>query len=232
MQKVIWTSIGVGGATILGSIVGFLFRKTICKHDKTVISFSAGLMLVAAVLGLIVPALDYGGLFVCVAGIFVGAFILWICDNADFLLRKNVKVKTDKGFLLFLAIAIHNLPEGMAAGVGFGGGEVSKAVTVATEIALQNIPEGMVIIGPMLASGKGMKRTFWMALVTAIIEIFGVFFGYFAVGAAYAILPFTLAFAAGMMLYVIDKEMIPDSRNKSFSFLCGFTFMLFFDNIL
>ena len=139
--------------------------------------------------------------------------------------------------LFVIAIAIHNLPEGIAAGVGFGSGDVNGAFLIAGGIALQNIPEGMVIIGPLLSAGVSKKRTFICALITGLIEVVGTLLGYFAVRVASFILPFALAFAGGTMLYVISDEMIPEthhdnSRGATYSLLVGFCFMLVMDFIL
>ena len=141
--------------------------------------------------------------------------------------------------LLFVtAIAIHNLPEGIAAGVSFGSGDNAAALTVAGGIALQNIPEGMVIVGPMLAAGMKPGRTFIIAAATGVIEVLGTLLGYFAVTLSTAILPFALAFAGGTMLYVISDEMIPEThahgseRGATYSLLVGFCLMLVFDVLL
>ena len=134
--------------------------------------------------------------------------------------------------LFVAAIAIHNLPEGIAAGVGFGSGNMSEALTIAGAIALQNIPEGMVIISPMLLAGVSKRRAFILALITGLIEVLGTFIGYFAVTIASAILPFALAFAGGAMLYVISDEMIPEThahgseRGATYALILGFCLML------
>ena len=136
------------------------------------------------------------------------------------------------------AIAIHNLPEGIAAGVGFGTGNSADALLIAGGIALQNIPEGMVIIGPMLASGISPKRTFLFASATGVIEVVGTLLGYFFVSISSAILPFALAFAGGTMLYVISDEMIPEThshgcqRGATYALLAGFCVMLVSDVLL
>ena len=141
--------------------------------------------------------------------------------------------------LLFVsAIAIHNLPEGIAAGVGFGSGNAAQALVIAGGIALQNIPEGMVIIGPMLAAGVKPKRTLVIAMMTGLVEVVGTLIGYFAVSVATVILPFALAFAGGTMLYVISDEMIPEThahgseRGATYALLVGFCLMLVVDVLL
>ena len=137
-----------------------------------------------------------------------------------------------------MAIAIHNLPEGIAAGVGFGSGNTAEALLIAGGIALQNIPEGMVIIAPMLAAGISPRRTFICGLATGLVEVVGTLLGYYAVTVATAILPFALAFAGGTMLYVISDEMIPEThahgsqRGATYALLFGFCLMLVCDVLL
>jgi len=145
--------------------------------------------------------------------------------------------KLNKILLFVLAIAIHNLPEGIAAGVGFGSGNTAQAFIIAGGIALQNIPEGMVIIAPMLAVGISKKRTLVYATLTGVVEVIGTLIGYFAVSISSAILPYALAFAGGTMLYVISDEMIPEThahgsqRGATYALLFGFCLMLVFDVI-
>ena len=249
MELVLLTALGVGGATIFGSVIGFLFKKQSHKFSDIVLSFAAGVMLAAAVLGLILPSLDYGGdwgLLITVAGIFAGAFCLNLIDKIVPHLHKMVgtdieshnNANLSKVLLFVTAIAIHNLPEGIAAGVGFGAGDTSQALLIAGGIALQNIPEGMVIIGPMLAAGVSPKKTFLCAALTGVVEILGCLIGYFAVSIATAILPFALAFAGGTMLYVISDEMIPEThahgseRGATYALLVGFCVMLISDVLL
>ena len=164
MELVLLTALGVGGATVFGALIGFIFKKISHRFSDIVLSFAAGVMLAAAVLGLIIPSLEYGGKFgilITVAGIFAGAVCLNIIDKLVPHLHKFVGDETEshnnanlsRVLLFVLAIAIHNLPEGIAAGVGFGSGDTTQALIIAGGIALQNIPEGMVIIAPMLAAG-------------------------------------------------------------------------------
>ena len=250
MNIVILTALGVGGATLIGALLGFIFKNISHKFSDIVLSFAAGIMLSASVLGLILPSLEYGGkwgILITVVGIFTGAFCLNIIDKIVPHLHKMVgsdieshpgSESLDKVLLFVTAIAIHNLPEGIAAGVGFGSGDTSQALMIAGGIALQNIPEGMVIIGPLLASGVSPKRTFIAASLTGVVEIIGTFIGFFAVSVSMVILPFALAFAGGTMLYVISDEMIPEThahgseRGATYALLIGFCVMLISDVLL
>lgn len=249
MELVLLTALGVGGATVIGSVIGFLFKKISHKFSDIVLSFAAGVMLSAAVLGLIIPSVEYGGkygIIITVIGIFAGALNLNLIDKVVPHLHRLVGVEDEKHnnanlskVLLFVtAIAIHNLPEGIAAGVGFGSGNSSQALLIAGGIALQNIPEGMVIISPMLAAGVSPKKTFLCAMATGLVEVVGTLIGYFAVSVASAILPFALAFAGGTMLYVVSDEMIPEThahgsqRGATYALLAGFCVMLISDILL
>ena len=251
MEMVLLTALGVGGATLFGTVLGFIFKNISHRFSDIVLSFAAGVMLAAAVLGLVLPSLDYGGqygLVITIAGIFCGALCLNWMDKLVPHLHKlsgaepeehpDVKNKRSKVILFVAAIAIHNLPEGIAAGVSFGTDNVAEALTVAGGIALQNIPEGMVIIGPMLASGISPRRTFLCAAATGVVEVLGTLLGFFAVSVSAAILPFALAFAGGTMLYVISDEMIPEThahgsqRGATYSLLAGFCLMLVTDVLL
>ena len=264
MLMVLLTALGVGGATVFGALLGFTFKKVSHTFSDIILSFAAGVMLAAAVVGLVIPSLEYGGKFgilVTVAGIFTGALCLNLVDKLVPHLHRfsdteccigvtsldqgggscgDVEkcVKLNKVFLVVSAIAIHNLPEGIAAGVSFGTEDVARALIIAGGIALQNIPEGMIIIGPMLAAGVSPKKTFFIALGTGMVEVVGTLLGYFAVTVATAILPFALAFAGGTMLYVISDEMIPEThahghqRGATYALLVGFCLMLATDVLL
>ena len=248
MEIVLLTALGVGGATMVGAIIGFFFKSLSHKFSDLILSFAAGIMLCAAVVGLILPALEYNNslsVATTVLGIFCGALALNLIDKLVPHLHRlsgvEIEGHTEKNnqlgkvLLFVMAIAIHNLPEGIAAGVGFGTGNTAEALTIAGGIALQNIPEGMVIITPMLAAGMSKKRTLVAALFTGAIEVIGTFIGYFAVQLSTAILPFALAFAGGTMLYVISDEMIPEThahgeeRGATYALLIGFCVMLMMD---
>ena len=250
MQIVMLTALGVGGATVIGATVGFLFKNLSHRFNDIVLSFAAGIMLAAAFIGLVIPSLEYGGkygIITTVLGIFAGAVCMKLIDKLVPHLHKMAESdiephsrnrSLDKVLLFVLAIAIHNFPEGIAAGVGFGAGNDAEAIVIAIGIALQNIPEGMVIIAPMLAVGISPKKTFFYAALTGIVEVVGTMIGYFAVSISAAVLPFALSFAGGTMLYVISDEMIPETHahgsesGATFSLLLGISLMLLMDFVL
>ncbi len=249
MQLALLTALGVGGATVLGALIGFIFKNISHKFSDIVFSFAAGIMLSAAVFGLILPSVENGGkygIIVTVAGIFIGAFFLALVDRVVPHLHKmagmDIEQHNNKDIgrvLLFvIAIAIHNFPEGIAAGVGFGSDNTAQAFVIALGIALQNIPEGMIVIGPMLAAGVSPKRTLLIASLTGFIEVLGTLIGYFATSISAMVLPFALAFAGGTMLYIVSDEMIPEThshgneKGATYSLLVGFSLMLAVDVLL
>ena len=173
-------------------------------------------------------------------GIGMASVIEKMDDLPIFSMIKTLLAEDDEGdtvkvMLFVMAIAIHNLPEGIAAGVGFGSDNIGNAVTVALGIALQNIPEGMIIVSPLIMAGVSKWRVFLIASFTGVIEIVGTLIGFTAVSVATAILPFALAFAGGTMIYVVSDEMIPETHSHgyeqmaTYSLLFGFITMLIMD---
>ena len=247
MELVLWTALGVGGSTIVGALLGFLFKSHSHKVSDSILSFAAGVMLAVAVTGLILPSINESepySIIITVVGILLGAVVLNFIDKLTPHLHRLMGTdiepharnnKIGKVLLFVIAIAIHNLPEGIAAGIASATANTSQAITVAGGIALQNLPEGMVIIAPMLAAGISKKKTFLIAISTGLIEVVGAFIGFFASSISAVILPFALAFAGGTMIYVISDEMIPEThahgneRLSTFVLIIGFSLMLAFD---
>ena len=245
MQLALITALGVGGATIFGVLLGFLFQRVPHKYNDAILGFAGGIMLAAAVLGLIIPSMEEGNIWITVIGIITGAVFLNLADKVtphlhhitgiDHEAHSEEQNSINKVMLFVMAIAIHNLPEGIAAGVGFGSDDISNAITVAVGIALQNIPEGMIIVSPLIMAGISKKRVFFIAACTGVIEIIGTMIGFTAVTVATAILPFALAFAGGTMIYVVSDEMIPEThshgyeRMATYSLILGFITMLIMD---
>lgn len=250
MRMILLTALGVGGATVIGAIIGFFVRDVKHKTNDLILSFAAGIMLAAAVNGLILPSFELVngvGLLVPVAGIFAGALFLNLMDRFTPHLHKLSGVdiekhqdskKLSRAMLFVMAVAIHNFPEGLAAGVGFGNDDVSAAITVAVGIALQNIPEGIITVSPLVMSGVKRSRALVLASITGLVEVIGCFVGFYVSAVSNQILPFALAFAGGTMLYIISDEMIPEThshgyeRMATYSILVGFTLMLLMDVLI
>ena len=244
LPLVFLTALAVGGATMLGALGGYCFRNAANRAGgQTVMAFAAGMMLSAAVAGLILPSLAGGGLWafpVTAAGILSGAAFLLLLEGLAARMQRlsglngDASLQTRRVLLFVAAMAIHNFPEGLAAGVGFGTEDVPRALAIAGGIALQNLPEGMVLIAPMLQAGIPPRRTLALAVSTGAVEIVGTLLGYGTVSLSAAALPFLLAFAGGAMLYLICDDMIPACRgSKSLcALLTGFCFMLAMDHYL
>ena len=245
MQLAFITALGVGGVTIFGVLLGFMFQKVPHEFNDVVLGYAAGIMLAAAVLGLIIPSLDEGNVWITLAGILIGAIFLNFADKitphlhhitgVDQEEHSDKQNQLNKVMLFVMAIAIHNLPEGIAAGVGFGTENIGNAITVALGIALQNIPEGMVIVSPLILAGVSKKRVFIISCLTGLVEVLGTMIGFAAVNIATAILPFALAFAGGTMIYVVSDEMIPEThshgyeRQATYALIFGFMTMILID---
>ncbi len=244
LPLVFLTALAVGGATMLGALGGYCFRGAADRAGgQTVMAFAAGMMLSAAVAGLILPSLAGGGPWafpVTAAGILSGAAFLLLLERLAARMQRlsglegGASPRTRRVLLFVAAMAIHNFPEGLAAGVGFGTEDVPRALAIAGGIALQNLPEGMVLIAPMLQAGIPPRRTLALAVSTGVVEIVGTLLGYGTVSLSAAALPFLLAFAGGAMLYLICDDMIPACRgSKSLcALLTGFCFMLAMDHYL
>ncbi len=250
MNTLFLTAVGVGGSTLIGSALGFFIKNLSHKTNDTIIGLCAGVMLAAAVLGLLEPAFEltpsWSGVWVPCLGVVAGALVLNLLDQVTPHLHHITGIEQEEHLhnhhlnrvLLFvMAIALHKFPEGMAAGVGFCDDMTGNASSVAIAISLQNVPEGMVIISPLLLAGVSHLRTMIIALVIGLLEVAGVYVGYYLGSISLALLPFMLALAGGAMLYVVSDEMIPESHSHgyqkaaTYALLVGFTLMILLERM-
>ena len=241
MVYLLITVLGIALCSLIGAAAGFLLEDIPPRLDDTLTGGAAGIMLCAAITGLIVPSTEFSGdcsVWLPSVGVLCGAAFLTLIGGAGQRLGAGLGMSAgDAGFrektLTFVAaIAIHHFPEGIAAGVSFGTGDPSDALTVTSGIAFQNIPEAMILIPPLLKAGTGKRRAAAVAAVSGLVEIVGVLFGYYAVKLSTELLPFALSFAGGTMLYVVTDDMIPQThsggsgRLATYSALIGFCLML------
>lgn len=216
MEIVILTAIGVGAATVLGAGIGFAFKDSSRRFLDIIFYISSVIMLFSAMFGLLLPSYEYsrGREYITLVGAAIGVICIVSVEVLIPKIQSRINSENAKGarmrraLVMILAMSIHNFPEGMAAGVGFGAEDMGMALLIAGGIALQNIPEGMVVITPMLDAGVSPKRSFFVALMTGLCEVIGTLVGYFASSISDAILPYILAFAGGTMLYVVIKELV------------------------
>lgn len=241
----VWISAaGLCGSTILGALLGFGIKKVPHKWNDTILGFCAGMMLAAAILGLIVPAMEganvinnnFGWLLV-VAGVMIGALFLNVLDAVTPHLHTitgldaeehKSNASLNKVLLFVMAIAIHKLPEGIAAGVGFNSENLTNALSVTIGISFQNIPEAMVIITPLLIAGVSKKRTLAISFAIALLEVVGVWIGYAMGAVSQTFLPIMLAFAGGCMLYIVSDEMIPETHSHGHQKMATYALLIGF----
>lgn len=245
----VWISAaGLCGATIIGSLLGFAIKKLPHKWNDTVLGYCAGIMLAASTLGLIVPAFEstVTPWWLVAIGTMAGAYFLNVLDLVTPHLHHITGLDAEEHrhnatlnhILLFvMAIAIHKLPEGIAAGVSMSDSdEASWAVSFG--IALQNVPEGMVIIAPLLLAGVKRMRTFVISVAIGLLEVVGVWAGYAMGNISSLMLPVMLGFAGGAMLYVTSDEMIPEThahgyqKEATYALLLGFITMLLLEKLV
>lgn len=236
--------------TALGSSVVFLFHEVNDKLLAIMNGFAAGVMIAASYWSLLAPSIEYAeqngyGIWSFVPaliGFLVGGFFLRIVDGVVPHIHKRTKGKEEtEGLpsslspttLLFLAIMIHNIPEGLAIGVAFGAvGEgastLASAVVLALGIGLQNFPEGAALSMPIRAEGRSKKHAFNMGQSSALVEIISATIGAWLVTQITVILPYALAFAAGAMVFVCIEELIPSSQTNGHSEIATIAFMIGF----
>jgi len=239
-------SVMAGLCTGVGAIPIFFTKNVSHKALDTMLGFAAGVMLAATSFSLIVPAIEYGGEgirggFIAVVGILVGGIFLDMMDKYaphNRVLKipeESNKESLKKVWLFIIAITLHNFPEGLAVGVGFGNGDVGNGLAIAIAIGLQNIPEGLAVALALIREKYTPLKAFIVALATGLVEPIGGFLGVGLVQVVQPILPYALAFAAGAMLYVICDEIIPETqkhgneRLATYGLLIGFVIMMFLD---
>jgi ZIP family zinc transporter len=228
-----------------------LFGSGVSRRlNDTLLGFAAGVMLAASFFSLIIPGLDaarslYGSGIVppvvAVAGVLLGAgFIAVLNDLVPhehfFQGREGLPPGAlSRVWLFVLAITIHNLPEGLAVGVGFAGGDTARGITLATGIGLQNAPEGLAVALALLSCGYTRSYSFLIASLTGLVEPVTGLLGAYAVSLSTELLPWGMTFAAGAMIYVISHEIIPETHRHgsqseaTLGLMTGLALMMFLD---
>ena len=245
--------------TTLGALFVFFIRKKEIspRLNKIFIGFAAGVMLSASFFSLIKPALETNANYmpswlIVVISIVLGAGFLWLIDkivphfhaseNKDAGLEAKRMSKTSK---MFLAVTIHNIPEGLSVGIAFGvalsqpdnHALLIGALLLAIGIGIQNIPEGAVVSLPVKAETGSSGKAFVFGMLSGVVEPIAAVLGLFLAMQIQGIMPWALAFAAGCMIYVVAEEMIPEMTSEGhdhfgvWSFVAGFVIMLALDCI-
>lgn len=232
-----------GFATGVGALPVLFTRRVPERLLDALLGFAAGVMLAATAFSLIVPAIELGGILPTVLGILIGALFLAVLDHV---LPHTHFVKGAEGpksalrrvWLLIIAITLHNFPEGLAVGVGFGSERLSEALALMVAIGLQNMPEGLAVALPLVRERWSRGRALLYALGSGMAEPIAGLVGVFLVTWMHALLPWGLAFAAGAMLYVVSDEIIPETHSRGYEMegtwgvIVGFIVMMVLDNAL
>ena len=218
--------------TIIGTSIVFLMKSTFNKAlEKILLGLASGVMIAASIWSLLIPSFEmaksqrilewwpatigfvFGVLFLILTDIFIYKF-----EDRLKLNQNNESFKNN--LMLFLAVTLHNIPEGMAVGVAFAGvisGNVNMtiagAMSLAIGIGIQNIPEGAIISMPLKSSGISKYKAFLYGVISGIVEPIAAFITLLLTSRITTILPYLLAFAAGAMMYVVSNELIPKSQN-------------------
>ena len=246
-------SLLAGFGTAIGAAGVCAIRELSQKLEDSLLSIAAGIMLAACFFSLLLPAIEYGEAFhgsrstavlVVIAGLLAGAILLHVIHryvpHEHFVIgREGPDTEALSRIWLFvIAITLHNFPEGMAVGVGFAGGDIANGVSLATGIGIQNIPEGLAVSVSLIAVGYGRMVAFSAGALSGLAEPAGGLFGSIAVSTAAPLMPLSMGFAAGAMLYIISHEIIPETHRSgfanvaTFSLLGGFAIMMYLDAVL
>ena len=243
-------SLIAGGMTALGAVPVLFGRSVSQRGNDALLGFAAGVMLSASFLSLIDPgfaaALDIFGTAMLAAGVagmgvllgvlFVAALNAWIPHEHFSQGRQGpAAVELARIWLFVLAITIHNLPEGLAVGVGYGGGDRAHGTALAVGIGLQNVPEGLAVALALFACGYRRRYAFLVSALTGLVEPVAGLAGAYAVSLSELLQPWALTFAAGAMLYVISHEIIPETHRHGYEnqatvgLTVGLVVMMFLD---
>ncbi|MGB6084656.1 ZIP family metal transporter [Moheibacter sp.] len=245
------------GLTALGASFVFLFKTMNRVVLDGMLGFTGGVMIAASYWSLLAPAVEMSTgegvmrIFPVAFGFILGALFLFGLDkllphlHINFKQAEGVKTPWQRTTLLTLAITLHNIPEGLAVGVLFGGvaagipeATIAGALTLAIGIGIQNFPEGIAVAMPLRRMGLSRRKSFLYGQASAIVEpIFGVL-GALAVTFFTPILPYALAFAAAAMIYVVIEEVVPETQQSgntdiaTLGFVAGFVVMMSLDVLL
>lgn len=239
--------------TTFGSMMVFFLKKNFSNRLSSIImGFASGVMIAAGVLGLLVPSIEeatthYGNLsvFPVVIGFLLGGVLLFVLDKVIPHIHisnneeEGTKSNLSRQIKFFLAVTIHNIPEGLAVGFALGlayslndMGAFYAALSLAIGMTLQNIPEGAAISVPMLKEGISKPKAFFYGLFSGIVEPIFAVIGLLLASSLTALLPWLLAFSAGAMIYVTVDELLPSMREYGYyhigiwAFMIGFSIMM------
>lgn len=223
-------------ATVMGALPLFVLRRIPLQLRDILIAFTAGIMVSASAFGLLPQALSESNLLTVTIGLLLGVIILDLIEkNVPHIdVEDKVSVNFDSKALLILAsLFFHNIPEGLSTGLSYSSENVKLGPMVAIAIGSQNAPEGLIIALFLLNSGVSKLKSLWLVFLTGCVEMVSAVVGYFGASIVQPIIPYGLAFAAGAMLFIVYKELIPEShgngneRVSTYSFIIGLLMMIY-----
>ena len=247
ITQALLATLGTYLLTALGTTPVLFFRTAPRRLMDALMGGAAGVMVAASCWSLLQPAIEMGGTFPAVIGLTVGGLFIFTLDQLlphlhpefpDEATQEGPRSGYRRAVLLMVAITIHNFPEGLAVGVAFGAGNTGAALALAIGIGLQNIPEGLAIALPLRREGMSRLRAFWYGQLSATVEPVAGVIGCALVLLVTPILPYSMAFAAGAMLYVVVEELLPETTRQgntdvaTLGFLSGFLIMMALDTSL
>jgi zinc transporter, ZIP family len=230
--------------TSLGALPALLMNRVSHRGKDVLLAFTAGIMVSASTYGLIPSSLKLSNLWTMTAGIMAGTVLLLLLELFIPHVDPDNSLETrhdrlESGLLLFLAaMTIHNIPEGLSVGLSYASGQGQLGNVVALAIGLQNIPDGFLIALFLQTQGVSRFKSFLLASLTGLFEMLAYLLGFKFSAEWERVIPFGLAFAAGAMLFVVYKEIIPEShgdgnaRVSTFSFIVGLVTMILLTELL
>lgn len=221
-------------ATILGSASVYFFKNINDNFEKVCLGLASGIMIAASIFSLLMPALDSPNYWIVILGVLIGSLLIYLCKII------NIKIKKSNKSLFFLAVTLHNIPEGMAVGLACSLAHIDpqisimSAIVLSIGIAIQNIPEGAAIALPMLKEQNNKRKAFLSGVISGIVEPISALIMVLLTSYLSQLMPFFLSLAAGTMFYVVVDELIPESKKQNsdigvLSFMIGFLIMMILD---
>lgn len=225
------------GTTVGAATVFFMKKQSNPRFHRAMLGFAAGVMTAASVWSLLIPSIESAGSWIpAVTGFLVGTAAMTALDAVVPTPEPNKDPKLGENLLLFIAVTLHNIPEGMAVGVAFAGAisgvlPISEALTLSIGISVQNFPEGTIISAPLVTDGMNKRKAFAYGVLSGAVEPVASIITVLLTWLVAPILPFVLSFAAGAMIYVVSQELIPEAKSRigTAGTAVGFALMMLLD---
>lgn len=225
------------GTTVGAATVFFMKKQSNPRFHRAMLGFAAGVMTAASVWSLLIPSIESAGSWVpAVTGFLIGTAAMTALDAVVPTPEPKKEPKLGENLLLFIAVTLHNIPEGMAVGVAFAGAisgvlPISEALTLSIGISVQNFPEGTIISAPLVTDGMNKRKAFAYGVLSGAVEPVASIITVLLTWLVAPILPFVLSFAAGAMIYVVSQELIPEAKSRigTAGTAVGFALMMLLD---